>query len=279
MEKVCKIGQVVQRFNDVLYSVRMSPRSSPIIVHIDRLRHFEGEPPEHGKTAASRTLPVRPADSIRPSVPLTDSMRPSDGMQLSAPPSDSMQSSVSTRPSVSRPTSSAAHGSCFPGVKQLRCASAAVTQPDKPFVKGIGNINCRRDAGSLHTDGEKENSATIADPVKLNRRDIRKPARFRRLAVNDMDYESVQPVGGASKRVRRPRTKAEKLRRREVNSGPFSRPYCTRPPFQHRSGFRRHTVLTHHMHWSWSGAIRPFADVAKGIMSHLQSYKVVHTVS
>jgi hypothetical protein len=50
--RLCKIGQVVQRFNDVLYSVRMSPRSSPIIVHIDRLRRFEGEPPEHWKTAA-----------------------------------------------------------------------------------------------------------------------------------------------------------------------------------------------------------------------------------
>jgi hypothetical protein len=146
-------------------------------------------------------------------------------------------------------------------------------------VKGIGNINCRRNAGSLHTDGEKENSATVADTVKLNRRDIQKPARFRRLAVSDMDYESVQPVGGASKRVRRPRTEAEKLRRREINRGPFSCPYCTRPPFQHRSGFRRHIILTHHMHCSWSGAIRPFADEAKGIMSQLQFYKVAHTVS
>jgi hypothetical protein len=147
-------------------------------------------------------------------------------------------------------------------------------------VKGIGNINCRRNAGSiLHTDSEKKNSATIADTVKLNRRDIRKPARFRRLAVNDMDYESVQPVGGASKRVRRPRTEAEKLRCREINRGPSSCPYCTRPPFQHRPGFRRHIVLTHHMYCSWSGAIQPFADEAKEIMSHLQSYKVAHTVS
>jgi hypothetical protein len=135
-------------------------------------------------------------------------------------------------------------------------------------VKGIGNINCRRNAGSLHADGEKENSATIANTVKLNRRDIRKPARFRRLAVSDMDYGSVQPVGGASKRVRRPRTEAEKLRRREINHGPFSCPYCTRPPFQHRSGFRRHIILTHRMHCSWSGAIRPFADEVEETRVH-----------
>jgi hypothetical protein len=197
---------------------------------------------------------------------------PSDSMQSSVPTSDSMQPSVSTRPSVSRPFSSAAHGSCFPGVKHSRCATAAVTQPDKPFVKGIGNINCRRNAGSLHTDSENKNSATIVNTVKLNHRDTGKPTRFRRVAVNNMDYESVQPVGGASKRVHRPRTEAEKQRRREINRGPFSCPYSTRPPFQHRSGFGRHVILTHHMHCSWSRVIRPFVDEVNGIMSHLHFY-------
>jgi hypothetical protein len=44
--RLCKIGQVIQRFNDVLYSIKLGPRSSPLIAHVDRLRRFEGTIPE-----------------------------------------------------------------------------------------------------------------------------------------------------------------------------------------------------------------------------------------
>jgi hypothetical protein len=40
--KLYKIGQVVQRFSDVLYSVKPGPRSSPVVAHVDRLRRYDG---------------------------------------------------------------------------------------------------------------------------------------------------------------------------------------------------------------------------------------------
>jgi len=47
--RLCKIGWIETRFNDVLYSLKLSPRTVLIIVHVG-LRRYEGEPPEQWKT-------------------------------------------------------------------------------------------------------------------------------------------------------------------------------------------------------------------------------------
>ena len=43
--RLCKVVLVVRRFNDVLYSIQVTPRSTPTVAHADRLRPFNGEVP------------------------------------------------------------------------------------------------------------------------------------------------------------------------------------------------------------------------------------------
>jgi hypothetical protein len=43
--RLCTIYRVEERLNDVLYRLKVSPRSRSLVAHIDRLRAFEGEPP------------------------------------------------------------------------------------------------------------------------------------------------------------------------------------------------------------------------------------------
>jgi transposase InsO family protein/predicted aspartyl protease len=52
--RLCKIGRVVQRFNDVLYSIKLGPRAAPIIAHVDRLRRYEGSPPEQWRLSVGQ---------------------------------------------------------------------------------------------------------------------------------------------------------------------------------------------------------------------------------
>ena len=49
--RLCTLGMVVRRFKDVLYSVKLSPRVKPNIIHADRLCRYEGETPDHWKVA------------------------------------------------------------------------------------------------------------------------------------------------------------------------------------------------------------------------------------
>ena len=49
--RLCTISRVEARFNDVLYSIRTSPRAKPIMAHIDRLRQYLGDIPEMWKSA------------------------------------------------------------------------------------------------------------------------------------------------------------------------------------------------------------------------------------
>ena len=48
--RLCTISRVEARFNDVLYSIRTSPRAKPIVAHIDRLRQYLGDIPEMWKS-------------------------------------------------------------------------------------------------------------------------------------------------------------------------------------------------------------------------------------
>ena len=49
--RLCTLGMVVQRINDVLCNVNESPRATPNIIHADQLRRYEGETPDHWKVA------------------------------------------------------------------------------------------------------------------------------------------------------------------------------------------------------------------------------------
>jgi hypothetical protein len=52
--RLCKIGRVVQRFNVVLYSIKLGPRAAPIIAHVDRLWRYEGSPPEQWRLSVGQ---------------------------------------------------------------------------------------------------------------------------------------------------------------------------------------------------------------------------------
>ena len=54
--RLCSICRVEARFNDVLYSIRTSPRALPIIAHVDRLRRYEGDVPENWSSTFNSTL-------------------------------------------------------------------------------------------------------------------------------------------------------------------------------------------------------------------------------
>jgi hypothetical protein len=50
--RLCSICRVESRFNDILYSIRTTPRAKPILAHIDRLRRYEGEIPDVWKNSS-----------------------------------------------------------------------------------------------------------------------------------------------------------------------------------------------------------------------------------
>jgi hypothetical protein len=47
--RLCQVCRIVQRFNDVTYSIQLTLRSKPFIAHVDRLRPFDGEIPSLAK--------------------------------------------------------------------------------------------------------------------------------------------------------------------------------------------------------------------------------------
>ena len=120
----------------------------------------------------------------------------------------------------------------------------------------------RREAyTSVNREASVSQGTSIANGVKVNQRTARKPIRFRKLKVMESSAETSNQVN----RIRKPRTEEAKRRQREANRGPFSCSHCVRPPFQHRSGFRRHVILTHHLNYSWTGVVTPFDNDAHKI--------------
>jgi hypothetical protein len=53
--RLCRFVQVVRRLNDILYCIKLSPHSAPIVAHIDLLRSFDGELSEPWASAVNRS--------------------------------------------------------------------------------------------------------------------------------------------------------------------------------------------------------------------------------
>jgi hypothetical protein len=266
--RFCTLGMVMKRFNDVLYSVKLSPRSSPVIVHVDRLRHFEGETPEQWKSAMSaaqanksaEAVALKEPSAVRPSVTQPAVFIRAEEPSVSTPsvlrPSAS-QSAVSIpedEPSESTPSA------VLPSESTRSVLRPSASQPSVSMCAGESSVSTPsvvQPSASIHGDepsvGDNGQSASIANVVKTNRRTVQKLLRFRSVKIMEPAKECHQV-----KRVRMPRTEEAKQRRREMNRGPFPCPYCDRPPFPHRSGFRRHVIIVHHMNCSWNGIVRPF---------------------
>jgi uncharacterized C2H2 Zn-finger protein len=113
-----------------------------------------------------------------------------------------------------------------------------------------------------------DNLATI---VKHKRREIQRPVRLQ--TVHAMEPE-LATTSDKRKRIRRPRTDAPKMRRRELNQGPFSCPYCDRKLFRCRSGYYRHVVFYHGMN-TVRGLELLFRSKAKNRKRELQRHSIV----
>ena len=247
--RLCRIGRIEKRFNDVLYSIKLSPRSAPILVHIDRLRRYEGEPPEqwrntrpadsdHSERPAESGLDRRPADTLR--------QRPS----AAASPSES---NIPCAEGVLQPDASGQHA-------WARYQESSDSQPQ-------GNTVTRDEpVTKLVTD-------SIAERVKRRERKASRPVRFLKLHAMEFENESAITASGKRKRVHKPRTEGQKQRRREINQGPFTCAYCSHAPFRHRSGYRRHIVLQHNMNCSWAGNVTPFESEEQEVRIRASLYR------
>jgi hypothetical protein len=90
----------------------------------------------------------------------------------------------------------------------------------------------------------------LATGVKRSRRGVQRPVRFRTVHAMEPELATTATTSDKRKLVRRPRTDAQKMRRRELNQGPFSYAYCDRKFFRCLSECRRHIVLNHGMNCS-----------------------------
>lgn len=173
-----------------------------------------------------------------PNVSASSVMRPSASQPAVSIRED--ESSVST-PSAGLSSTRVGDGA------PSRVSGWSAASVNHPFITGH-----RKDA-SVISEGDNGHSTSAMNVVKANRRTVHKPLRIRHIRFMEPVEEHQQ-----AKRRRMPRTEDAKQRRREINRGPFPCPYCDKPPFQHRSGFRRHVIMVHHMNCSWNGIVRPF---------------------
>jgi hypothetical protein len=166
--RLCSIFKVENRFNDVLYSVRTSPRAKPILAHIDRLRMYDGDLPDVWKAAST---PKKEDDSSDHPLEITT---PQDANNESAvriavrPNSDCV---VDTQPTaVSSTVSGLLSGETFQS--ELTCnENIATVEPQVTITTQPASAvtNCQPTSAG-HTRTER-----VAQPQRARR----PPARYR----------------------------------------------------------------------------------------------------
>jgi hypothetical protein len=226
--RLCRIGIVVQRLNDILYRVKLGPHAATTVVHVDRLRKFEGDPPSWTPAVMSRKGP--PPVASRPP--------DGDGRVVDG------RSDTCDRPAASK---DAPHAVVMPP------PPPADTAPTRETVDKSSPIPPAAAAEETRSAGQPSSSIGI----KRERREIRRPVRFRRMKKAEGMEEADQPP----KRRRYSRTAAQKQRRKERNQGPFLCTMCAHE-LKHISGLRQHVILTHRRDCSWTGQVADFASQA-----------------
>jgi hypothetical protein len=274
--RLCSVCRVEARFNDVLYSIRTSPRAKPILAHIDRLRRYEGDVPEAWKAAPT----VR-----HPSQTVADNKH-DNGEETDA---NDRNESPSLSPSAGQPTAEA-DGQLKSD--EIVCAQTELSGTGVSTRPVEGPIEAQERVDTQAARGD--NNTTVAEePATASRasrphRTRRPPARYRCVRVDpghvtclEDSHESVvcrerdnsnrvseiclgKMSGNGNQRGARPRAAdGSRLNRRQRERGPWQCPDCSRPPMADITTFRRHVVLYHNKHCSWSGHVRPFVDRAE----------------
>ena len=174
--RLSTLGMIVKRFNDVLYSVKLSPRSSPIIIHADRLRRFDGETPDPWKaviqtvissaeSSGHRVINTRRRRVVRRAAIRVNCCRCRKivrraVIRVSGHPCQLLP--LQEKSSVGRPPVLSTHAVA---------ESSAERSPVSTTHKGKSvPITCC-------DNNESKNS--ITDSTKVNKRTVRKPLRFR----------------------------------------------------------------------------------------------------
>ena len=223
--RLCRIGVIVQRLNDILYRVKLGPHAAVVVAHVDRLRKFDGDPP-----------PWKPAVMSRECPPWVASRPPQDDGKVVDLRGDTDARPAATRdaqPAVVMPTPT-------PTDTTSTIKTADKSAPTPP-------------AAAEETQSTGQPSSRIG--IKRERREIRRPVRFRMIKQAGEMEEADQPP----KRRRYGRTPAQKQRRKERNRGPFLCTICAHE-LQHISGLRQHVILTHRRDCSWTGQVAEFAS-------------------
>ena len=283
--RLCTIYRVEERLNDVLYRLKVSPRSRALVAHIDRLRAFEGESPAvwdkvlpHGRSERSEET-VGPSPASRRGSLVLDS---SDNHRWSAEKVDHVASSHTnkergdvgistsclsgpvTKAADTRAAGRTSEGFAFRSQRQA-------CEPRSP-ANGIVGPHGGELPHSLSPESKSREaicSALPADctPVQPSSRLLRppeqrrRPVRFRKVIRKNKDLidsrvqanELTEMSANSGKRFCR--TEQQRKKRRERAKSPWSCSLCEREPFGSIAGFRNHVIIAHGKNCSWNGVI------------------------
>jgi len=155
--RLCTLGMSVRRFNDVLYSVKLSPRSSSIIIHADRLRRYEGETPDLWKAAIQTVTSAADIESSagRPSVSIAAAAGMSSAGRPSVSSTNIVAESFAGRPFVSSIDAAAGMSSAArPPVSTAAAAEMSFAgRPPVSSTNAVAGRTFRRTGGSNYRNG------------------------------------------------------------------------------------------------------------------------------
>ena len=292
--RLCQICRVERALNDVNYLVRLKPRGKTLVVHIDRLKVFQGEVPsvweadvrftDRETAEAFRTSFLQPqeGEGETPNVGLaTNQLSPSyvrgesgdvrpvgqTYYSASAQQRTTADSETKQSPTNNPPAGRAGKYSLRlpeqrrkPMRLRVTQSRAAVGGPAESSLNSAMDnrlLNGQCVAVALYTPGQALcNQAGPIAPQAPRRQARKTPA----LNSNAYGY-SYQNVNMESQ-ANTSRESARKIRRRIRNKGPWHCKLCDREPFHSITGFRNHTIINHGMDCSWTGVVRPARDVS-----------------
>jgi hypothetical protein len=220
--RLCILCRVERKINDVLYLIRIKPKGRTSVVHVDRLKVFQGEVPALWK------------DSI-----IESGERQAEPHDREAVGREAVQSTVRPCPTA-EVDSNQYQGSSSHSADTGQQDNKARLEPvsDKPAGHAsAGEGRCQK-PNSLRATPQ-------SPPYKLRSPPQRSlPARFR--CIQTANFETNGRITMESSKTKcNGRTEAQKKRRHERNKGPWACGLCEHEPFGSITGFRNHTIIEH----------------------------------
>lgn len=292
-QKWRRLGQlclVRSRLNDVLYCAQLSPAGKQVVVHIDRLTKFNGDPPPEWRKAVEKL--GREAAEKQPDI--TSSSQ--NGMEASANAEEELHSvnpystergerqSHQARKRVDRPTNgryaaeSVTTASAQPSVtKSTMLPDTGNTGESRSLLKENNRPIVSRAVPLACPTGQPQYSLSSApkfEPRKTRpKRKLQLPIRFRKV-ITSKEFNMAQAEKDTIRSGKRThRSEEQKKRRREFEKGPWSCSYCGCTPYTSIAGFRDHMILVHRKNCSWTGVVTDFNDEATAVCvgEHIRS--------